>query len=110
MRAFAFAKTMPLPLTADAPGEHEFCRQTFTSHVECFRCRFRRLGRSALLQARNTLFGWSGLSVRFRVMPAGRGKPVVEVRRIEPVQRVHAFRETVFPYTGDLDIENAVQP
>src|SRR5882672_1558314 len=105
MQAFALAKIMPLPLTADAPGRHEFCRQAFNSHVECFSGWFRLLGRSAILQARNTLFlrgrntlfGWSSFSVRVGVMPPGRGKPFVEVRHIEPLQRVHAFREAVFP-------------
>src|SRR5882724_7751045 len=105
MQAFALAKTMPLPLTADPPGRHEFCRQAFNSHVECFSGRFRRLGSSAILQARNTLFlrgrntlfGWSSFSGRIRVMPSGRGKPLVEVRHIEPLQRVHALGEAVLP-------------
>src|ERR1700704_30413 len=105
MQAFALANTMPLPLTADAPGRHEFCRQAFNSHVECFSGRFRLLGSSVILQAkdtlvfqmRNALFGWRGSSVRVGVMPPGRGKPIVEVRHVEPLQRVHAFCEAVLP-------------
>src|SRR5229473_4275815 len=111
MRAFSFATTRPLSRTMHTPKGEEFCfrRPALAPHVEYWNL-FQLINGAAIFRAGNSRVRRRGLSGRFRVTLAGGGKSLVEIQDIDPFQPTHAFNEAVFPQTGDLDIEHAIQP
>src|SRR5260370_41220752 len=111
MRAFSFATTRPLSRTMHTAEGEEFCFRgaALGSHVEYWNL-FQLINGAALFRAGNSRVRRRGRSGRFGVTLAGGGKSLVEIQDIDPFQPAHAFNEAVFPKTGDLDIEHAIQP
>src|ERR1700738_1484200 len=111
MRAFSSATTRPLSRTMHTPEGEEFCFRgpALGPHVEYWNL-FQLINGTAIFRTGNARVRRRGFSRRFRVTLAGNGKPLVEIQDIDPFQPIHALDEAVFPQTGDLDIEHAIQP